>query len=561
MQGQNHSRYGVRMRRIDRRTLVRVGGVAGATAFLAACGGDSDKQSAGVSTQSPGTAAQATEGPPKPGGELREATITQAPHFSPFHPGADPSYVNFFRRVYGYYDYLWTFKDVDTADRMHLMLAVSAEQPDATTVIVKLKPAKFHNRPPAAGRDVTAEDMAETVRFLMKPPASGGLFLQSGKDLESVTVVDQSTLRFMMFGPRAFFYEELQGGINTGKPVVPKEMLDEKTLKETIPVGSGPYEYQAHTQGSIEEVKRNPAYRTAEQPYIAERKLTFVPDQAAIEAAFRANQIETIGFNDVKQKDSVGKDLGSKIVIETRPSTSGMALIVNINRPPWNDIRVREAIHRAIDIDRVINVVFFGDAERTWYFSKARFDRSPLGPEAVKDYVSYDPKKAADLLKAAGVDPNKEYEFMVPVEAQTWVDSGRLMAEDLAKVGLKMRVNPVVRNIYLQRAGPQPGDFDMSMSVLLDYRHATSNSGTFWNSNALRDPEIDAFVDRIFETVDNEQRATMSHEFETMLARKYANFIPILSTMTHYGWYAYVKGMDPDFHPANGLQAKRWLNK
>ena len=81
---------------------------------------------------------------------LREATITQAPHFSPYHPGADPSYVNFFRRVYGYYDYLWTFKDVDTAERMHLMLAASAEQPDATTVVVKLKPSKFHNRPPTA---------------------------------------------------------------------------------------------------------------------------------------------------------------------------------------------------------------------------------------------------------------------------------------------------------------------------------------------------------------------------------------------------------------------------
>ncbi|MGD9890300.1 MAG: ABC transporter substrate-binding protein [Dehalococcoidia bacterium] len=561
MQGQNRSWTMVAARRFGRRTLVRAGGVAGATAFLAACGGDSDDQSAGVSTQTPGTAAQATEGTPKPGGELREATITQAPHFSPFHPGADPSYVNFFRRVYGYYDYLWTFKDVDTADRMRLMLAASVEQPDPTTVVVKLQPSKFHNRAPANGRDLTAEDMVETVKFLMSPPASGGLFLQSGKDLESVAVVDQSTLRFTMFGPRAFFYEELQGGINTGKPVVPKEMLDEKTLKETIPVGSGPYEYQAHTQGSIEEVKRNPAYRTAEQPYIAARKLTFVPDQAAIEAAFRANQIETIGFNDVKQKEAVGKDLGDKIVIETRPSTSGMALIVNINRPPWNDIRVREAIHRAIDIDRVINVVYFGDAERTWYFSKARFDRSPLGPEPLQQYIGHDPKKAADLLKAAGVDPNKEYEFMVPVEAQTWVDSGRLMAEDLAAVGLKMRINPVVRNIYLQRAGPQPGDFDMSMSVLLDYRHATSNSGTFWNSNSLRDPEIDAFVDRIFETVDNEQRAKMSHEFETMLARKYANFIPILSTMTHYGWYSYVKGMDPDFHPANGLQTKRWIDK
>ncbi|MGD9713295.1 MAG: ABC transporter substrate-binding protein [Thermomicrobiales bacterium] len=549
-------------RRFVRRAAIRMGGLAGAASLLIGCGTKgSERDTSGAQTPVTEAAQLPAETPPKPGGELCEATIVQAPHFSPFHPGADPAYVNTWRRSYGYYDYLWTFKDANIPERMVLMLAETVEQPDETTVIVHLSPSNFHNRAPANGREVTAEDVVETLEFLSKPPASGGLFLQSGKDLRTINVVDESTVRFEMFGPRAFFYEELQGGTDTGKSIVPMEMLDEKTLKETIPVGSGPYEYQAHTQGSIEEVKRNATYRTAEQPYIDERKLTFLPDQAAIEAAFRANQIETIRFNDVKQKDAVGKDLGNKIVIETRPSTSGMALIVNINRDPWKDIRVREAIYRAIDVDRVINVVYFGDAERTWYFSKARFDRSPLGPEAVNDYISYDPKKATELLKAAGVDPNEQYEFMVPVEAQTWVDSARLIAEDLRAIGLRVWVNPVVRNIYLQRAGPQPGDFEISMSLLQDYRNATSNSGTYWNSSSLRDQEIDAMVSRIFETVDSDQRTRLSHEFEMTLARKYSNLIPIVSTKIHYGWYSYVKGVDPDFHPYNGLQAKRWLDK
>jgi peptide/nickel transport system substrate-binding protein len=540
---------------------------AGAAAFLVACGGD-DKQEGGSGAGSIGDRTPVTQGgtsaqqeTPKPGGQLREATITQTPHFSPYHPGADPSYVNFFRRVYGYYDYLWTHKAVNSADRLHLMLAQSFEQVDPQTVVVKLKQAKFHNRPPANGRDVTSEDVAATVQFLTKPPATGGLFLQSGKDLKSVTAVDPLTVRFEMFGPRAFFFEELEGGIHSGKPIAPKEMLDEKILKETIPVGSGPYEYKSHQQGSIEEVKKFDGYRIREQPYITERKLTFVPDTAAIEAAFRSGQIEIIGFSDVKQKDNVARDLGNKIVVHSRPSTSGMAVIVNITRDPWKDIRVREALHRAIDVDRIINTVFFGDAERTWWYSKARFDRTPLGYDAVKQYVGYDPKKAADLLKASGIDLNKEYEFMLPVEAQTWVDSGRLMAEDFAKVGLKTRLNPIVRNIYLQRAGPKPGDFDISMSVLLDYRHATSNSGSFWNSNSLNDPEIDAMVDKIFETVDNQQRMKLSQEFELTLAKKYANFVPILSTMDHSAWYAYLKGVDSDFHPTSGLQAKRYIDK
>jgi peptide/nickel transport system substrate-binding protein len=557
-------------RRMDRRRLIGTGAAAGAAAFLIACGGDDRQEGGGSSSTSIGERTPVTQGSaatqgetPKPGGQLREATITQAPHSSPYHPGADPSYVNFFRRVYGYYDYLWTHKSVNSADRLQLMAAQSFEQVDPQSVVVKLKPSKFHNRAPANGRDVTAEDVAATIQFLTKPPATGGLFLQSGKDFKSVTPVDASTLRFEMFGPRAFFFEELEGGINSGKPIVPKEMLDEKILKESIPVGSGPYEYKAHTQGSSEEVKRFDGYRERERPFISERKLTFVPDTAAQEEAFRSGQIDIMAeaFESVKQKDAVARDLGTKIVVHSRPSTSGMAVIVNITRDPWKDIRVREALHRAIDVDRIINTVYFGDAERAWYFSKARFDRTPIGFDGVKQYVGYDPKKASDLLKASGIDLNKEYEFMVPVEAQTWVDSGRLMAEDLAKVGLKTRINPVVRNIYLQRAGPKPGDFDISMSVLLDYRHATSNSGSFWNSNALNDPEIDAMVDTIFETVDNQQRMKLSQEFEVTLAKKYANFVPILSTMTHYAWYSYLKGFDTDFHPTVGLQTKRFMDK
>ncbi|MGH2602357.1 MAG: ABC transporter substrate-binding protein, partial [Dehalococcoidia bacterium] len=511
-------------------------------------------------TTAAGAGATTAAETPKPGGVIREATITQAPHFSPYHPGADPSYVNTWRRVNGYYDALWTFREVDVPDRLVLRAAASVEQPDPATYVVKLHPARFHNRPPANGGEVTAEDVAAVVQFLSKPPASGGSFLQSGKDLKAVTAIDAQTARFETFGPRAFFYEEGVGVPTTGRIIVPKEMLDEKTLKEQIPAGSGPYQYKSHTQGSIEEVTRFDGYRLQGRPYITEKKLTFVPDTASIEAAFRSGQIDWMGFTDVRQRDAVLRDLGTKVQSETYPSTSGMALLVNVFRPPWNDPRVREAIYRAIDVDRVLNVVFFGDGGRTWYFSPANFDRFPIPWEQVEPQVGYDPKKAADLLKAAGVDLNKEYEFMVPVEAQTWVDSGRLMAEDLAAVGLKTRINPVVRNIYLQRAGPEPGDFDISMSVLLDYRHASTDAGTFWNSTALNDAEIDALIGSINETVDVEARSKLSEEFQTMLARKHSNLIPLLTTNVHNGWYARLKGFNEEFRKFSGWQDDRWID-
>ncbi|MGH2583785.1 MAG: ABC transporter substrate-binding protein, partial [Dehalococcoidia bacterium] len=321
--------------------------------------------------------------------------------------------------------------------------------------------------------------------------------------------------------------------------------------------------YKTHTQGSVEETTRSSGWRLKEQPYIAERKLTFVPDVAAMEAAFRSGQIDilyTEGVTNIKQRDALERDLGDKLVLRDIPSASGMALVLNIHRPPWNDIRAREAVYRAIDVERVINTVYFGDGRRTWYFSEGSYTRNPLGPEAVQDLVSYDPKKAAELVKAAGIDPNHEFEFMVPVEAKEWVDSARLMAEDLSAAGIKTRINPVVRNIYLQRAGPKPGDFDITMSVLLSYQYARTESGTFWNSTSLEDPEVDAMVNKIYETPDAMARDKLSHEFEMMLARKYSNLVPLLSTVSHYAWYSYLKGYNEEYLPGN-YQIGHWLDK
>ena len=73
------------------------------------------------------------------------------------------------------------------------------------------------------------------------------------------------------------------------------------------------------------------------------------------------------------------------------------------------------------------------------------------------DLVGHDKQKAAQLVAAAKSDggyDGPELEFMLPAETQTWVDSGRFMADDLKDVGLNVKTKQEVRNIYLLRAGP-----------------------------------------------------------------------------------------------------------
>lgn len=558
-------------RRVSRRRVLGTSGsvVIGVTGLaVTGCGGDDSGGSNNGNGNNNGgsnnggsqpTATPTEAAVPKPGGIFSTADTTQAAHFSPYHPSADPSYINNWRRDLGYYDRLWHLRDTsDPAEQFFMRLAKSVEQVDDTTVLVKIQEGvQFHDRAPVSGRLLTAEDIVADIEFLKHPPASGGAFIQSGEDLESVAAIDEHTLEFKMFGPRAFFFEEVN------PVIVPKEMLDENTLKNEVPLGTGPYIYKAHQQGSTEEVTRNPNYWVKDRPYMDGKKVTFIPDAAAGEAAFRDGQIDQIEFTDIRQRDSIKRALGDRIVTNDYPSASGVAIILNIHREPFSDQRVREAIHRAINIERIVNVVWFGDADPAWYFSDARATRFPIGRDAVMEYVGYDPARAKQLIQESGIDTSKTYELMAPVEVQTWVDSAKLIAEDLQEVGLKVNVNPIVRNVYLQKAGPKPGDFDMAMSVFLDYIYMQSDSGTFWNNGSLEDPEVDALVEKIRQEVNATAREKLSHEVETLLAKKHANFVPVLSARGHTGWYSYVKGIDLRWSRTGrtGYQIDQWLDK
>ncbi len=557
-------------RRISRRAALRgVGlGVAGlAGAALIGCGDDDDEEEAaataaaatavaGAATAAAtATATEEAKDQPKYGGIIRYADTAVAPHFSPFHPGVDPSFHNVFRRDTAYYDSLWMLRDIPDASRqLKLQLAESMERIDDLSVVVKMQRANFHDNPKSSkfnsivgARMLTAEDVVARYAFVAVPPASSNNFIQ---ERLTVSAVDELTLKYEMIRPEAFFLET--AGAMQRPFELPQEMLDEDILKQEVPIGTGPYMFESYQVGSVERQVRNPDYWQKGFPYPDARSLTIIPDSAAAEAAFRGNQTDRIGFQDIKQAESVARDLGDKITSRSYQTASGMALLLNIRKPLFQDIRMREAIHRAIDVERVINVVYFGDAVRQHIFPNARPSRFPLGFEAVKDLRGLDKQRAkqlVDALKADGVYKGEELTFMLPVEAQTWVDSGTLIAEDLEEVGIKIKMESIVRNIYLQKAGPKPedgspSDFDITMTVFLDYDYFTTAPASFWQNAGLEDPEIDAIVAQVESTVDIEARAELSHRFERMMAEKYTNFVPMLGTNNHIAYYAYVKGID-----------------
>ena len=554
--------------RISRRTALRgaglgVAGLAGAA--LIGCGDDDDDDAARATAAPAATAAPgaaATEAPAedlvKTGGTYRTAYDGTAPHFSPFHPGIDPSWPNTFRRNTGYYDSLWHLRDIpEAALQYYPRLAETFERIDDLTVVVTLVRANFHDNPKSSkfnsivgARQIDAEDVKARLEYMAVPPASSNSLVQ---DRLTTTAVDASTVRFDSTVPEAFFLEGNEG-VQVRGTELPKEMLDETVLKEEEPIGTGPYMFDSYQVGSVEKAVRNPNYWFPDHPFMAAKQYTIMADNAAQEAAFRANAIDAHSHQDIKEAESVKRDLGDRINVRDYASGSGQVLMLNILKAPFNDIRFREAIYRAINRQRVMDVIYFGDATFEGYFTQAVPSRFPIGWDALKDRLDYDPERARQLVQATkddGTYDGRELHFMLPVEAQTWVDGGRLMAEDLEAVGIKVRTEPIVRNIYLGRAGPKgeggsASDFDITMTVFLAYHHHSSRTGSFWTNASLLDPEVDDLIDKITSTVDSEEREALSHQWENMLADKYSNFVPVLGINSHRSYYAFVQGTDFD---------------
>ncbi|RIL03395.1 hypothetical protein DCC78_05040 [bacterium] len=561
------SYWNVRARRLSRRRLlhgVGVTAVGAAAVSLVGCGDDDDDANEPDLVATAAPSAQATE-QPRAGGVLRQADGADPTHFSPFHQPADAPLWNVWRRHSGYWDTLWSMRESDDPlNQVQLRLAESIEQPDELTYIVKMREAFFHNQPLSAsnskvnGRMLTAEDVVARYAFIRKPPAVSNTLINSQL---TVTALEPLRLQFKTSVPAGLFYEASNSGAMLRGQEVPREMLDEETLKNDVPIGTGLFMFKSIQLGSSEEAVRNPGYFLKDHPYLAGKQFTLVPDPAAREVAFRAGQLDYLEFVDVKQADAVTADMGSRIKHIAFPTSKGISCVMNLKRPPFNDVRVREAVYRGIDVDRLIRIVWFGDAVRTGYFSDAATARFPLGYKAVEQYVGYDKARAKQLLDASNYDGHT-LAFVIPNDTPSLADAARLIAEDLQAIGFKTELQPEARNIFLKRISPKPGDFDFTLAGLQDYELAQSKTGNFFKNGTLEDPEIDALLASIITTVDNEQRKVQSQRFELLMAQRYSPLVPLLRTIGHVGWSSRVKGLDFEASKAGvgGWQPNMWLD-
>ena len=319
--------------------------------------------------------------------------------------------------------------------------------------------AIFHDGRPVTAADVLYSIKAMDERFNTLP------------DFAALEVVDAYSLRIEFKEPVWDFHSRMTG---SGSVIVPKGMLEAGVRDFTQLVGSGPFMPVHYERGASLALERNPDYYETGLPYLDRILIHVITDRATRTAAFRAGQLDYLGFPYSGLPALTLDDARSVSEVAFAPYPEVYALWFDTQSPPFDDQRVRLAVLFAINPQAI--GAFAGELQSS--IPRALFpewttdlDEQSDGHRAVamrEEWHVSNPEVARVLLAQAGHPGGFDTVMHVPDDLpQYWRSVAEVVIEMLSDVGIRGAVEvtsgellfaPADRGIKFMRVQAYDGD-------------------------------------------------------------------------------------------------------
>lgn len=347
-------------------------------------------------------------------------------------------------------------------------------------------------------------------------PSTGSPFLKVAKSLQ-LKVVDATTLQITLPKPNlSFDWIFLADFSYVGSPTAMKAA---GSTFGTKPVGAGPFMVQGGVAGQSQVMVRNPNYAlyAPGQPYLD--KLTFqaIPDyphQAAALGAGQAQLAYATGQNGVNQLKSVP----NTNLLPFEPG-GGQVFLFNATKPPFNDVRARQAVCYALDRASIGSAMASGSPPARNLFSPD----SPFYDKKY-DFPAQDKDKAQQLFDELAAD-GKPLKFTY-LEYSTFPDAVNAANLLVAQLSKYKNVKVTLKGEPNQQAisDMHTGNFEMGTdSVYIENpipdvtERFRTGGGT--NFEGWSDPKVDAAIEQLEQTTDQAEQkaawATIQDEINT----------------------------------------------
>ena len=336
------------------------------------------------------------------------------------------------------------------------------------------KGVKFHttkNFTPS--RDFNADDVLYSFLRQHDPEhpyykVSGGTYeyyqaMSMPSLVKAIVKVDDYTVRFDLNAQEAPFIANMAMDFAS---IMSAEYADKMIAAGTPekadlePIGTGPFQLVQYQKDAVIRYKAHPAYFQGKAA-IDDLIFAITPDNAVRYQKLKAGECHVMPYPNPADVAAMQADPNINVMEQEGLNVGYLAF--NVERKPFDDKRVRQALNLAINKQAIIDAVFQG---------AGKIAKNPIPPtiwsynEATKDYP-YDPAKAKELLAAAGAEGLKTNIWAMPVQ-RPYNPNARRMAEiiqaDWAKVGVEAEIVTFEWGEYLKRS--KQGEHD---SVLLGW--------------------------------------------------------------------------------------------
>ncbi|QDI77775.1 MULTISPECIES: ABC transporter substrate-binding protein [Leisingera] len=326
--------------------------------------------------------------------------------------------------------------------------------------------------------------------------------------IASVEAVDPQTVRITLEAPNGSLLFNLAWG--DAVIVAPESIEGIKTN----PVGTGAYTFQEWVQGDRITLARNPDY-WGDQPALASATFKFISDPTAAFAAMMAEDIDAFdNFPAPENLPQFEADPRFQVLVG---STEGETILsINNKQPPFDDIRVRQAVAHAIDRQAIIDGAMFG------YGTPIGTHFAPHHP-AYKDLTgksAHDPEQAKALLAEAGFPEGFETTLHLPPPSYAR-RGGEIIAAQLAAVGIKAEIINVEWAQWLESVfnGKSFGLTIVSHTEPMDIGiYARPEYYFQYDSKALQE-----LMNRLTATTGPDSRTALLQDAQEMIAADYVN--------------------------------------
>lgn len=425
-------------------------------------------------------------------------------------------------------------------------LAESWEVLDDTTWRFKLREGvTFHN-----GNALTADDVVFTVEHARK-----SIRPDLVANIAEVKAVDDLTVEIKTPQPYAVLAMDLAELLILDREYTTATGDEQMDLK---PVGTGPYKL-------TEWIKEEKLVLEAFDGYWAGKAgiqtVTFRPvtNPATRTAALLTGEVDVIQDLAVRDVERVKREGDFEVL--TRPSLLNVVLAmdtreksptISMAKNPMTDVRVREAIARAIDVDAINKIVMNGLATPSTQYVPSSHIGYVEGMN-FREMYPHDVEKGLELMKEAGYGDG----FTMTLDATNnrYVNDAQIaqaLASMLAKVKIDLQLNimpksnfwgyirvPTEKSSFIMSGWDVPSGDAGSMYGALFYTRGKKEGYGQVNRGSYSNPEVDALVDKADSTSKIEERDGYLQEATKILMKD----IPMVPVHYEQDIYAVRKGI------------------